>query len=181
MAGKQRLEGHVERARIAQFRGVRSYFLASVSIRDGYRARRVGTPPASPRSPFIEGEHEGSFHAACERRVPGIRSVRCLRHGLGANDCAVSAGASDAARRQGSRLPARYARKRTHYRQRTNQSIGSGQTNPNLSDQLSSSKGVICPPSGVDPEMRVPPPADGRTPVIPPPGTPGGRPDVTPK
>src|SRR5262252_3501566 len=42
-----------------------------------------------------------------------------------------------------------------------------------LSDQLSQSKGVICPPAGVDPGISVPPAATGRMPVIPPPGTPG--------
>src|SRR5271163_2051560 len=43
-----------------------------------------------------------------------------------------------------------------------------------LSDQLSQSKGVICPPAGIDPGISVPPSGGGRTPVIPPPGTPGG-------
>jgi hypothetical protein len=50
-----------------------------------------------------------------------------------------------------------------------------------LSDQLSQSKGVICPPAGVDPGITVPPVGGGRTPVIPPPGTPGGDPNVVPK
>jgi hypothetical protein len=59
--------------------------------------------------------------------------------------------------------------------------VGSGQSNPNLSDQLANSSGVICPPSGVDPEIHVSPPGGGRTPVIPPPGSPGGDPNVKPK
>jgi hypothetical protein len=50
-----------------------------------------------------------------------------------------------------------------------------------LSDQLAESKGVICPPSGVDPQMRQPPPQGGAMKVIPPPGSPGGDPDVHPK
>src|SRR5882672_3371086 len=50
-----------------------------------------------------------------------------------------------------------------------------------LSDQLSQSKGVICPPTGVDPGISVPPTGGGRTPVIPPPGTPGGDPGIQPK
>jgi hypothetical protein len=50
-----------------------------------------------------------------------------------------------------------------------------------LSDQLSQSKGVICPPAGVDPGISVPPIGGGRTPVIPPPGTPGGDPNIQPK
>ena len=45
-----------------------------------------------------------------------------------------------------------------------------------------SADGVICPPPGVDPEMAVKPPASGsKTPVIPPPGSPGGDPSVRPK
>jgi hypothetical protein len=51
----------------------------------------------------------------------------------------------------------------------------------NLSNELSQSKGVICPPAGVDPGLVVPPVGGGRTPVIPPPGTPGGNPNVIPK
>jgi hypothetical protein len=50
-----------------------------------------------------------------------------------------------------------------------------------LSDRLSQSKGVICPPAGVDPGISVPPSGGGRTPVIPPPGTPGGDPSIQPK
>ena len=56
-----------------------------------------------------------------------------------------------------------------------------GSTGPTLSDQLEGSKGVIRPPSNVDPEMRIPAPDVGRTPVIPPPGTPGANQDVQPK
>ena len=51
----------------------------------------------------------------------------------------------------------------------------------NLSDQLSQSNGVICPPSGVDPKMAAPPREGGAMPVIPPPGTPGGDPNTVPK
>jgi hypothetical protein len=50
-----------------------------------------------------------------------------------------------------------------------------------LSDQLSQSKGLICPPAGIDPGISVPPIGGGRTPVIPPPGTPGGDPSIQPK
>jgi hypothetical protein len=49
-----------------------------------------------------------------------------------------------------------------------------------LSDQLSQSKGVICPPAGIDPGISVPSSGGGRTPVIPPPGTPGGDPSIQP-
>lgn len=47
--------------------------------------------------------------------------------------------------------------------------------------------GVIAPPTGVvkpgnpDPGINVPIPPQGRMPVIPPPGTPGGNPNVQPK
>jgi hypothetical protein len=50
-----------------------------------------------------------------------------------------------------------------------------------LSDQLARSDGVICPPQGVDPGIRAPTPDAGRTPIIPPPGSPGGDPSVRPK
>jgi hypothetical protein len=51
----------------------------------------------------------------------------------------------------------------------------------NLSDALSRSKGVICPPAGIDPGISAPPLGGGVTPVIPPPGTPGGDPSIVPK
>jgi hypothetical protein len=56
-----------------------------------------------------------------------------------------------------------------------------GQANEALGDKLARSNGVLCPPSGVDPAMRAPTPDTGNTPVIPPPGSPGGNPNVEPK
>ena len=56
-----------------------------------------------------------------------------------------------------------------------------GQANEALGDKLAKSDGVLCPPAGVDPEMRAPTPDAGNTPVIPPPGSPGGDPTVRPK
>ncbi|MGY4285573.1 hypothetical protein ACVWXO_004793 [Bradyrhizobium sp. LM2.7] len=57
-----------------------------------------------------------------------------------------------------------------------------GQAREPLGDKLAKSEGVICPPSGVDPEMHAPAPDTGsNTPVIPPPGSPGGDPNVRPK
>jgi hypothetical protein len=52
----------------------------------------------------------------------------------------------------------------------------------NLSDRLARENGTITPPN-VDPGMTVtPPPRTGaRTPIIPPPGSPGGNPSVVPK
>jgi hypothetical protein len=56
-----------------------------------------------------------------------------------------------------------------------------GGRSEHLSEKLAESKGVICPPSGVDREMQVAPPSGGRLKVIPPPGTPGGDQSVQPK
>ena len=56
-----------------------------------------------------------------------------------------------------------------------------GQADEALGDKLAKSDGVLCPPAGVDPEMRAPTPDAGNTPVIPPPGSPGGDPTVRPK
>jgi hypothetical protein len=60
---------------------------------------------------------------------------------------------------------------------RSNETTGSRP----LSDRLADSKGVICPPAGVDPGITAPPVGGGRVPVIPPPGTPGGDPNIQPK
>ena len=49
-----------------------------------------------------------------------------------------------------------------------------------LSDKLARTDGVICPPN-VDPEIRAPTPQGGKTPVIPPPGSPGGDQTLRPK
>ncbi len=53
---------------------------------------------------------------------------------------------------------------------------------PNLSGRLSQQKGTITPPN-VDPGMAITPPRNlaGTTPVIPPPGSPGGNGSVIPK
>ena len=58
-----------------------------------------------------------------------------------------------------------------------NATNGSG---ANLSDKLAQSDGVLCPPD-VDPGIKAPTPEVGRMPVIPPPGSPGGDPNVQPK
>lgn len=60
--------------------------------------------------------------------------------------------------------------------------VNPGQNADNtLSDKLASSKGVICPPAGVDPEMQQPPQSGGSIKVVPPPGSPGGDQSVQPK
>ena len=56
-----------------------------------------------------------------------------------------------------------------------------GQAREPLGDRLARSDGVLCPPAGVDPEMRAPTPDAGKTPVIPPPGSPGGDQSIRPK
>jgi hypothetical protein len=52
--------------------------------------------------------------------------------------------------------------------------------NQTLGEKLGQSGGVLCPPE-VDPGMKAPTPEGGKTPVIPPPGSPGGNPNVQPK
>ena len=57
--------------------------------------------------------------------------------------------------------------------------------NKTLSDKLNASGGVIKPPPGIDPDPGIskpaPVPEPNSTPVIPPPGTPGGPPGPEPK
>jgi hypothetical protein len=61
------------------------------------------------------------------------------------------------------------------------QGTTTGQRSEQLGDKLAKSDGVLCPPAGVDPAMHAPTPDTGNTPVIPPPGSPGGDPTVRPK
>jgi len=49
-----------------------------------------------------------------------------------------------------------------------------------LGQKLNESNGVICAPD-IDPGMSAPTPDGGKTPVIPPPGSPGGNANVQPK
>jgi hypothetical protein len=56
-----------------------------------------------------------------------------------------------------------------------------GQRAELLGERLAKSDGVLCPPADIDPEIRAPTPNTGNTPVIPPPGSPGGDPNVRPK
>ncbi|HRO00395.1 MAG TPA: hypothetical protein PLX43_02650 [Nitrobacter sp.] len=56
-----------------------------------------------------------------------------------------------------------------------------GERKEPLGEKLAKSGGVLCPPEGINPEMRAPTPEGGNTPVIPPPGTPGGDSAVRPK
>jgi hypothetical protein len=58
---------------------------------------------------------------------------------------------------------------------------GDNSSGDSLSSRLSYSRGVVCPPAGIDPDIVEPPPAGGVLNVVPPPGTPGGAPSPTPK
>lgn len=62
-------------------------------------------------------------------------------------------------------------------------STGGNEPTKPLTKELHEGEGVIEPPRGVDPGIEKKPPEDfeGRTPVIPPPGEPGGPQDVQPK
>ena len=64
---------------------------------------------------------------------------------------------------------------------KTPEGTTTGQRPEQLGDKLARSDGVLCPPAGVDPEMHAPAPDAGKTPVIPPPGSPGGDPTIRPK
>jgi hypothetical protein len=49
-------------------------------------------------------------------------------------------------------------------------------------DKIKPQDGVIKPPTNVDPDIQIKPPATGSTmPIIPPPGSPGGDPNIKPK
>jgi hypothetical protein len=63
------------------------------------------------------------------------------------------------------------------------QAPSSSSENENLSEQLDRNKGVITPPATGDTGIytEAPNPNPGTTPVIPPPGTPGGDQSVEPK
>lgn len=67
--------------------------------------------------------------------------------------------------------------------ERTAPSIGQDTTGSgeNLSRQLSESKGIVCPPAGIDPGMVERPSTGGTLRVIPPPESSGSSPGVTPK
>ena len=53
-------------------------------------------------------------------------------------------------------------------------------TNKTLSEKLDQTAGVICPPD-IDPAIKAPTTNAGKTPVMPPPGSPGGDQTVQPK
>ena len=53
-------------------------------------------------------------------------------------------------------------------------------SNQTLGEKLGQTNGVICPPD-IDKGMKAPTPDAGKTPVIPPPDSPGGNPNVQSK
>ena len=56
-----------------------------------------------------------------------------------------------------------------------------GDPKGSLSDKLASSKGILCPPAGIDSGMQKKPQEGGSIRVVPPPGSPGGDQRVQPK
>lgn len=62
-------------------------------------------------------------------------------------------------------------------------STGGAQPTEPLTKKLKEGEGVLEPPRGIDPKIqkKVPDDFEGKTPVIPPPGEPGGQQDVQPK
>jgi hypothetical protein len=60
-------------------------------------------------------------------------------------------------------------------------STGSTRPGETLSERLDRSDGVIRPPADIAPDNTIRPPDTGTTPVIPPPGSPGGDQRITPK
>lgn len=65
----------------------------------------------------------------------------------------------------------------------TDPSTGNQKPEQPLTEQLKEGEGVLEPPRGMDPEIEkeAPVPNPGTTPVLPPPGEPGGDPNVQPK
>jgi hypothetical protein len=53
-------------------------------------------------------------------------------------------------------------------------------SNQDPGEKLAQTEGVLCPPN-VDPQIKLPAPDTGKMPVVPPPGSPGGDPNVRPK
>jgi len=64
---------------------------------------------------------------------------------------------------------------------RDNASPGKGRAGEPLADKLARSDGVVCPPTGIDPDIRAPTPETGTMRVIPPPDSAGGDPSMRPK
>jgi hypothetical protein len=60
-------------------------------------------------------------------------------------------------------------------------STGSTCPGGSLSDRLRRCDGVIPPPNNLNPDNTIEPPDTGRTPVIPPPSSPGGDQQTDPK
>lgn len=81
---------------------------------------------------------------------------------------------------QGSAAPQGRQQQQDH--QQGSSEAPDGKRSGSLSDELSRSGGVIHPaPTGDQGVVAPPERGAGSTPVIPPPGTPGGNPDINPK
>jgi len=59
--------------------------------------------------------------------------------------------------------------------------LGRDDPDQTLSEELANSNGIVCPPAGIDSEMRLKPPQGGEIEIIRPPGTPGGNQRIQPK
>jgi hypothetical protein len=107
----------------------------------------------------------------------------CVAFSLGLVLVLAAAGASSAQNRPAPQLldPKACADEQRLRPPRTGNAPQSPGSNQTLSEKLEQTEGVFCPPAGVDPEIGVAPPGGGKTPVIPPPGSPGGDPTVRPK
>lgn len=70
---------------------------------------------------------------------------------------------------------------RSKFQGDTQETQGAAGPRDSLGDKLARTDGVICPPADIDPDLHQPAPGGGKTPVIPPPGSPGGDPSVQPK
>lgn len=62
-------------------------------------------------------------------------------------------------------------------------STGDNRPNEPLTEKLKEGEGVLEPPRGMDPEIHkdAPVPNPDKMPVLPPPGEPGGNPEIQPK
>jgi hypothetical protein len=115
------------------------------------------------------------------RIITRLTAALCLWAGIAVAGAPARGGASDAAQ-NGSTSPAVPNGNGNGNVVPQQPPSGSNPAHGSLSHQLSRSGGVIHPPPTADRGVIAPPnQGTSRTPVIPPPGTPGGNPLVQPK
>jgi hypothetical protein len=130
------------------------------------------------RSPMTLSDITGAFRAGFCGKTPESRSVLLNSTAIAMALMIGLAGPCAAQNAPSPQMPQPRDEKACAPQDNRQGTVGSSQ---NLSDKLERSEGVICPPRDVDPEIAMPPPGGGRTPVIPPPGSPGGDPTIRPK